>query len=79
VGSTYLVTATAEGFWQPEQQVLLTPFLDRYFAAVVDVAARRGATIADAVAGAGFPYHAVAEATLRAADSAAADQLATRG
>ena len=65
--STYLVTATAQGFWQPEQRELLAPFVTRYFPAVVQVSARRGAWVAAAVASSGFPFHDVDDATLRAA------------
>ncbi|MFI2028471.1 aminopeptidase N [Streptomyces buecherae] len=63
--STYLATATAEGFWQPEQHELLRAYLARYFPAVADLAARRGPAIAQAVGRFGFPHHAVDERTLR--------------
>jgi aminopeptidase N len=75
--STYLVAATAQGFWQPEQRVLLAPFVARYFPATVQVAARRGAWVAAAVAGSGFPFHDIDEATLRAAERALADGAGT--
>ncbi|MFE6779964.1 aminopeptidase N [Streptomyces sp. NPDC057702] len=63
--STYLATATAEGFWQPEQHELLRAYLARYFPAVADLAARRGPAIAQAVGRFGFPHHAVDANTLR--------------
>ncbi|HYO31551.1 MAG TPA: aminopeptidase N [Nocardioidaceae bacterium] len=63
--STYLVTATARGFWQPEQRVLLAPYVARYFPAAVDVAERRGPAVAQAVVRAGFPRHAVDPSTLQ--------------
>ena len=75
--STYLVSATAQGFWQPEQRTLLAPFVGRYFPATVEVAARRGASVAAAVAGAGFPLHVVDEATLRAGEKCLAEGVAT--
>jgi aminopeptidase N len=67
--STYLVAATAEGFWQPEQRALLASFVDRYFPAAAEVSARRGAAVADVVAGAGFPSHVVDEAIVREGES----------
>ena len=75
--STYLVRATAKGFWQPEQRALLATFVDRYFPAAVEVATRRGASVAAAVGTAGFPFHAVDEATLRAGERCLADGAAT--
>jgi len=75
--STYLVSATAKGFWQPEQRELLAPFVDRYFAAAVEVAARRGAPVAAAVGTAGFPLHVVDEATLLAGEKCLADGAPT--
>ena len=66
--SAYLVTATAGGFWQPEQHDLLAPFVDRYFDAAVEVAARRGPYVALVIGGPGFPFHAVDESTLRSAE-----------
>ncbi|MBB5933561.1 aminopeptidase N [Streptomyces zagrosensis] len=63
--STYLATATAEGFWQPEQHELLRAYLPRYFPAVAEVAARRGPAIAQAVGRFGFPQYAVDASTLR--------------
>ncbi|MFH8371320.1 aminopeptidase N [Streptomyces sp. NPDC018031] len=53
--SNYLVTATADGFWQPEQHQLLHPYIARYFPAAVALAHRRGPAIAQAVARYGFP------------------------
>ncbi|MEU1789760.1 aminopeptidase N [Streptomyces sparsogenes] len=53
--SNYLVTATAGGFWQPEQHSLLAEYVPAYFPAAVAVATRRGPAIADAVARWGFP------------------------
>ncbi|MEK8170354.1 ERAP1-like C-terminal domain-containing protein [Streptomyces sp. M19] len=40
--SAYLFTATASGFWQPEQHDLLAAYVPRYFPAAVALAARRG-------------------------------------
>jgi aminopeptidase N len=63
--SAYLVTATARGFWQPEQRVLLAPYVERYFPAAVEVADRRGPAVVKAVVNAGFPRHAVDPSTLQ--------------
>jgi aminopeptidase N len=66
LASTYDVEATARGFWQPEQRDLLAPFVARYFDAAVEVAARRGSSVASAVGGPGFPFHDVDPVTLAA-------------
>ena len=71
--STYLVSATAEGFWQAEQKALLAPFVSRYFTAAVEVAARRGPSVATAVGRTGFPLHIVDADTLRAGEQCLAD------
>ena len=71
--STYLVSATAGGFWQAEQRALLAPFVGRYFTAAVEVAARRGPSVATAVGRTGFPLHIVDADTLRAGEQCLAD------
>ncbi|MEI5099985.1 aminopeptidase N [Streptomyces sp. PmtG] len=53
--SNYLFTATAQGFWQPEQDDLVAPYVARYFVDAVTVAARRGPAIADAIGRHAFP------------------------
>ncbi|MEU8570100.1 aminopeptidase N [Streptomyces pathocidini] len=64
--SAYLVTATADGFWHPEQRDLVRDFVPRYFPAAVAAAARRGPAIAEALGSRyGFPLHAVDAETLR--------------
>ncbi|MFE6283966.1 aminopeptidase N [Streptomyces sp. NPDC057877] len=63
--SNYLFTATARGFWQPEQADLLRPYLARYYEDAVALAARRGPAIADAAGRWAFPAHAVDAETLR--------------
>ncbi|MFC8421048.1 aminopeptidase N [Streptomyces sp. NPDC057236] len=63
--SNYLFTATAQGFWQPEQADLVRPYVSRYFKAAVAVAARRGPAIAEAAGRWAFPAHAVDAETLR--------------
>ncbi|MFF6997037.1 aminopeptidase N [Streptomyces sp. NPDC008313] len=62
--SNYVFTATAQGFWQPEQAGLLAPYADRYWADAVALAARRGPAIAEAAGRYAFPAHAVSADTL---------------
>jgi aminopeptidase N len=63
--SNYLFTATARGFWQPEQADLVRAYVERYYADAVAVADRRGPAIADAAGRWAFPAHAVDAETLR--------------
>jgi aminopeptidase N len=63
--SNYLFTATAQGFWQPEQTDLVRGYVPRYYEDAVAVAARRGPAIADAAGRWAFPVHAVSTDTLR--------------
>ncbi len=57
--SNYLFTATAQGFWQPEQADLVRQYVPRYYVDAVELAARRGPAIADAAGRYAFPQHAV--------------------
>jgi aminopeptidase N len=57
--SNYLFTATAQGFWQPEQTDLLHDYVPRYYQDAISLAARRGPAIADAAGHWAFPAHAV--------------------
>ncbi|MFE5404749.1 aminopeptidase N [Streptomyces sp. NPDC056580] len=77
--SNYLFTATARGFWQPEQADLVREYVPRYYQDAVPLAARRGPAIASAAGRWAFPYHAVdaenlalGEACLRDAEPVAA-------
>lgn len=63
--SNYLFTATAQGFWQPEQADLVRHYVPRFFTDAVALATRRGPAIADAAGRWAFPTHAVAPETLR--------------
>ncbi|MDT0610804.1 aminopeptidase N [Streptomyces lancefieldiae] len=71
--SNYLFTATAQGFWQPEQADLVRAFVPRYYAEAVAVAARRGPAIADAAGRWAFPVHAVDPDNLRLGQECLAD------
>lgn len=57
--SNYLFTATAQGFWQPEQADLVSPYVARFYKDAVALAARRGPAIAEAAGRYAFPVHAV--------------------
>ncbi|MGA5897644.1 aminopeptidase N [Streptomyces venetus] len=63
--SAYLFTATAQGFWQPEQADLVHAYVPRYYPDAVALAARRGPALADAAGRWAFPAHAVDPETLR--------------
>ncbi|MEU6909872.1 aminopeptidase N [Streptomyces coeruleorubidus] len=63
--SNYLFTATAQGFWQPEQADLVRAYVPRYYTDAVDVADRRGPAIAEAAGRWAFPTHAVDPENLR--------------
>lgn len=63
--SNYLLTATAQGFWHPEQADLVREYVPRYFEDAVAVAARRGPAIADVAGRWAFPASAVDPETLR--------------
>ncbi|NGO68439.1 aminopeptidase N [Streptomyces boncukensis] len=62
--SVYLFTATAQGFWQPEQAGLLDGFAERYFTDAVRVAERRGASLAWVAGQYAFPRTCVDAGTL---------------
>ena len=63
--SNYLFTATAEGFWQPEQRELLTPWVPRFYRDATELAARRGHALAQAAARYAFPRGVTEPETLR--------------
>ncbi|MEU1335540.1 aminopeptidase N [Streptomyces sp. NPDC005865] len=63
--SNYLFTATAQGFWQPEQADLVREYVPRYFEDAVSLAARRGPAMAEAAGRHAFPLPFVDEETLR--------------
>ncbi|MFI8188023.1 aminopeptidase N [Streptomyces sp. NPDC085946] len=63
--SNYLFTATARGFWQPEQADLVREYVPRFYQDAVAVGTRRGPAIAEAAGRWAFPAHAVDEENLR--------------
>ncbi|WP_030155844.1 aminopeptidase N [Streptomyces sp. NRRL S-244] len=64
--SNYLFSATAQGFWQPEQAELVREYVPRFYADAIALGARRGPAIAEAAGRYAFPGHAVDEDNLRA-------------
>ncbi|OON74654.1 aminopeptidase N [Streptomyces tsukubensis] len=71
--SNYLFTATARGFWQPEQTELLTDWIPLYYPAAVAVSARRGPAIAEAAGRHGFPTHTADPEILRLGEQCLTD------
>ncbi|MGW3461591.1 aminopeptidase N [Streptomyces olivaceoviridis] len=71
--SNYLFTATARGFWQPEQADLVREYVPRFYTDAVAVAARRGPAIAVAAGRWCFPAHAVDAETLRLGEACLRD------
>ncbi|MFJ9738034.1 aminopeptidase N [Streptomyces sp. NPDC101166] len=57
--SNYLFTATAQGFWQPEQADLVRAYVPRFYEDAAALATRRGPAIADAAGRWAFPAYAV--------------------
>ncbi|MDN3296756.1 aminopeptidase N [Streptomyces ficellus] len=63
--SNYLFTATAQGFWQPEQAELVREYVPRFYPDAAALAQRRGPAIAEAAGRYAFPAHAVDREHLR--------------
>lgn len=63
--SNYLFTATAKGFWQPEQAELVEEYIARFYPDATALADRRGPAIAEAAGRYAFPVHAIDEESLR--------------
>ncbi|MFF3417646.1 aminopeptidase N [Streptomyces sp. NPDC002698] len=71
--SNYLFTATAQGFWQPEQAGLVHAYVESYWSDAVAVAERRGPAIAEAAGRWAFPACAVTPETLALGESCLRD------
>jgi len=67
IASARLVAATAEGFWQPEQDELTAAYVDRYFEQMPAMTSRRSPHAARQIAIAAYPQYAVSESTLATA------------
>ncbi|MFB6813831.1 aminopeptidase N [Streptomyces sp. NPDC056347] len=57
--SNYLFSATAQGFWQPEQADLVRPYVARFYPDATALATRRGNAIAEAAGTHAFPIPVV--------------------
>ncbi|MFG2876627.1 aminopeptidase N [Streptomyces sp. NPDC048337] len=64
--SNYLFSATAQGFWQPEQADLVREYVTRFYPEAVALGARRGPAIGEAAGRWAFPAYAIDEINLRA-------------
>ncbi len=64
-----MLDATMAGFVQPEQQELMRPYRDRYFAALPEIWRTRTFDTASSLTLMLFPYHLVEADTLEAADA----------
>ena len=62
--SNYELYAMAEGFWQPEQNVLTAPFVTRYFEEIADTATLRSGWVVARLAQLAYPWTAVHPATV---------------
>jgi aminopeptidase N len=62
------VLALAEGFWQPEQETLTAPYVERYFRDMPALATRRTPQIVARLAAAAYPRYAVGAPTVEAAE-----------
>jgi aminopeptidase N len=65
--SNHLITATAQGFWQPARPEVTAGYVDRYFAEVPE-AGKRSPIVARALGRTLFPAHAATPETVRAAE-----------
>ncbi|GIG60944.1 aminopeptidase [Longispora fulva] len=75
--SNYTVWSLAEGFWQPEQQELTAPYVERFFTELPVAGKLRSFQVLERLANLLYPRYAVAAETLRlTADLLAGDDLA---
>ncbi|MER6100929.1 aminopeptidase N [Streptomyces sp. NPDC001832] len=72
--SNYLFTATAQGFWQPEQANLVQDYVPRYYPEATQLAARRGPAIAEATGRYAFPAYAIDADNLHLGEQALNDK-----
>ncbi|WP_369143678.1 aminopeptidase N [Streptomyces sp. R44] len=71
--SNYLFTATARGFWQPEQAELVREYVPRFYAAAVALGDRRGPAMGEAAGRYAFPAYAIDADSLALGESHLAD------
>ncbi|WP_418956458.1 aminopeptidase N [Streptomyces tritici] len=75
--SNYLFTATAHGFWQPEQADLVRAYVPRFYEDAPAMAVRRGPAMAEAAGRYAFPVHAIDAESLAAGEKALKDPALT--
>jgi aminopeptidase N len=72
--TNYQLYAVGEGFWWPEQQVLVAPYVPRYFAEIPGTAQLRSGWVVAETAAAAYPQYAVDSSTLVLADRLVSDE-----
>ncbi|MET7753182.1 aminopeptidase N [Streptomyces sp. NPDC005389] len=73
--SNYLFTATAQGFWQPEQAELVREYVPRFYPAAIALGARRGAAMAEAAGRYAFPAYAIDQESLTLGEHHLTDEM----
>ncbi|OKJ51244.1 aminopeptidase [Streptomyces sp. CB02009] len=73
--SNYLFTATAQGFWQPEQAELVRDYVPRFYPAAIALGARRGAAMAEAAGRYAFPSYAIDRESLALGERHLTDEM----
>ncbi|MFJ2937661.1 aminopeptidase N [Streptomyces sp. NPDC087219] len=73
--SNYLFTATAQGFWQPEQAELVREYVPRFYPAAIALGARRGAAMAEAAGRYAFPSYAIDREALALGERHLTDEM----
>ena len=73
--TNYQLYAVGEGFWWPEQQVLVAPYVPRYFAEIPGTAQLRSGWVVAETATSSYPQYAVDSSTLVLADRLVSDEL----
>ncbi|MFB8082237.1 aminopeptidase N [Streptomyces sp. NPDC056013] len=73
--SNYLFTATAQGFWQPEQAELVRDYVSRFYPAAIALGARRGAAMAEAAGRYAFPSYAIDRESLALGERHLTDEM----
>ncbi|MFE5945577.1 aminopeptidase N [Streptomyces sp. NPDC056480] len=73
--SNYLFTATAQGFWQPEQAELVREYVPRFYPAAIALGARRGAAMAEAAGRYAFPSYAIDQESLTLGEHHLTDEM----
>ncbi|MEU9864096.1 aminopeptidase N [Streptomyces sp. NPDC047971] len=75
--SNYLFTATAQGFWQPEQAELVQEYVSRFYPDATALGARRGPAMAEAAGRYAFPSYAIDAESLALGEEHLKDEALT--